>query len=114
MALAEWLGREPTKEAIAGDLHHYLRLLHEILVFLERGKHGKFSMLPLASGVTPSHIGITSSCLAELLGATQKEWRERDKEAAWRASFSLGALETRGRRFALFISTNGFSACNTR
>lgn len=115
------------------DLHHYLRRkftpshssnspntgnggsacqrpLHKMPAFAERGKDRQFSILPLASRIAPGHIDITSSCLGELLRAGQKEWRERGKEAAWRASFSLGALETGGRRFALFISTDGYAA----
>lgn len=129
LELQSWLQICPSEENIKTNLGHFLQKSRDILRFMESQPPNTkwartFSLLPLKGSYVPSHITISNSGLQLLLqlatktrnnvafcgfSSMTKETFDIHKEQLWREIFDIGRYETRNRRFAFEISTNGYA-----
>jgi hypothetical protein len=126
---AEWLGYAPYENVIGRNFMHFLHKSYDISRFMEeqppntRGAR-TFTIMPLKGGFVLSHITICSSCLQQILqtivksnegvsflGHTNitKQVFDANKEQIWRALFDIDTYETKNRKFAYELSTNGYA-----
>lgn len=90
----------------------------------ERGRR-TFTLLPLRNNFVPGSIEITPTNLLELLNRARKkpcnfrllehgetafsrEWMKENGEKVWKELFCFEKMETKNRRFAHHIKTNGY------
>lgn len=143
--IVEWLGYCPTRLNIKANKSHFIKKSYEILQYLENNearlrseqtKQGdqskskrklnikKFTIMPLKSGYTLSHITLSNSTLQQALQWILKRNKgsnindhhsitktvfDSKKDEIWRSLFNINAFETRTRRFAYEVSTNGYA-----
>lgn len=113
-SLCEWLKYPPTEYNIKAYSSHFVKIYYKILMTFEKYPNVKhirtFNLLPTKNSFTLSTIEICSSCLKDIIGYFTKEpvpdFNE-NKLVYWYEFFKIEKFETRRRKFANTIFTDG-------
>jgi hypothetical protein len=137
LELREWLGIVPWPGNIRQHLGHFSLRLFDMLSWMEAfaGQHSDlkgtrlYSLLPHSQSYAPANMTINTSVLQGLCFRAYKRHgqvllnvppdqvschpfftNEANRETIMRRAFDITRLETRSRRFACEVKTNGFGA----
>ena len=112
--MREMLVYPPTEMNIKHNLSHFIKIYYKILTTFEKYPNLKhirtFNLLPTKNSCTLSTIEICSSCLKDIIGYFTKEpvpdFNE-NKLVYWYEFFKIEKFETKQRKFANAIFTDG-------
>ncbi len=124
-SMKQWLKFIPTEINIEKNMSHFLTIYYQILKTFE-SKHESvdsdssneeikgirlFNLLPNKNNFTLSHITICNSSLNDIISFLTSNKRDKNfmnkKREYWTKLFNVGKYETKNRKFAYSISTNG-------
>ena len=114
-SMRQWLKYPPTETNIKKHSSHFIKVYYKILQTFEKYPYKKgvrtFNLLPTKNSFTLSSIEICSSCLKDLIGYFTKQSQPKDFEenklVYWYELFKIEKYETRERKFAYTIYTDG-------
>jgi len=113
--MRKWLKYPPTEVNIKMHSSHFVKIYHKILKTFEKYPYSKhirtFNLLPTKNSFTLSTIEICSSCLKDIIGYFTKtpvpdDFKE-NKLVYWYEFFKIEKYETKNRKFANTIYTDG-------
>jgi hypothetical protein len=115
LKMREWLKYRPTEENIKKHSNHFIRVYYKILQEFEKYPYTKgvrtFNLLPTKNSFTLSAIEICSSCLKDIIAYFTKQPVPKDfdenKLVYWYELFKIEKYETKERKFAYAIFTDG-------
>jgi hypothetical protein len=115
MKMRQWLRYTPTEENIKKHLNHFVSVYYKILQEFEKYPNMKgvrtFNLLPTKNSFTLSSIEICSSCLKDIISYFTKQPVPKDfdenKLVYWYELFKIEKYETKERKFAYAIFTDG-------
>ena len=115
MKMREWLKYPPTEENIKNHSNHFISIYYKILQTFEKyprmKKVKRFNLLPTKNSFTLSAIEICSSCLKDIIAYFTKQPVPKDFEenklVYWYEFFKIEKYETKERKFAYAIYTDG-------
>ena len=113
--MREWLKYKPTEENIKKHSNHFVKIYYKILQTFEKYPYMKgvrtFHLLPTKNSFTLSAIEICSSCLKDIIAYFTKQPVPKDfdenKLVYWYELFKIEKYETKERKFAYTIYTDG-------
>jgi hypothetical protein len=113
-SMRQMLVYPPTEMNIKNHLSHFMKIYYKILTTFEKYPNIKdirtFNLLPTKNSFTLSTIEICSSCLKDIIGYFTKEpvpdFNE-NKLVYWYEFFKIEKFETKQRKFANAIFTDG-------
>ena len=113
-SMRQMLVYPPTEMNIKNNLSHFIKIYYKILTTFEKYPNVKhirtFNLLPTKNSFTLSTIEICSSCLKDIIGYFTKEpvpdFNE-NKLVYWYEFFKIEKFETKQRKFANTIFTDG-------
>jgi len=113
-SMRQLLKYPPTETNIKKHSSHFIKIYYKILQTFEKYPYKKgvrtFNLLPTKNSFTLSTIEICSSCLKDLIGYFTKQSPkdfEENKLVYWYELFKIEKYETRERKFAYTIYTDG-------
>ena len=115
LSMRQWLKYPPTEVNIKMHSSHFVKIYHKILKTFEKYPYSKhirtFNLLPTKNSFTLSTIEICSSCLKDIIGYFTKtpvpdDFKE-NKLVYWYEFFKIEKYETKNRKFANTIYTDG-------
>jgi transposase len=115
LSMRQWLKYPPTEVNIKMHSSHFVKIYHKILKTFEKYPYSKhirtFNLLPTKNSFTLSTIEICSSCLKDIIGYFTKtqvpdDFKE-NKLVYWYEFFKIEKYETKTRKFANTIYTDG-------
>jgi hypothetical protein len=116
-SMRQWLRFPPTETNIKNNLSHFITIYYKMLTTFEKYPYVKyirtFNLLPTKNSFTLSSIEICSSCLKDIIGYFTKEpvpEFNENKLVYWYEFFKIEKFETKQRKFANAIFTDGKSA----
>ena len=115
MKMRQWLKYPPTEANIKLHSNHFVSVYYKILQEFEKYPFTKkvrtFNLLPTKNSFTLSSIEICSSCLKDIISYFTKQPAPKDfdenKLAYWYELFKIEKYETKQRKFAYTIYTDG-------
>jgi len=115
MKMRQWLKYPPTEENIKAHSNHFVGVYYKILQTFEKYPYMKgvrtFNLLPTKNAFTLSAIEICSSCLKDIISYFTKQPVPKDFEenklVYWYEFFKIEKYETKERKFAYTIFTDG-------
>jgi len=115
MKMRQWLKYIPTEENIKKHSNHFVSVYYKILQEFEKYPYMKgvrtFNLLPTKNSFTLSAIEICSSCLKDIISYFTKQPVPKDfdenKLVYWYELFKIEKYETKERKFAYAIFTDG-------
>jgi hypothetical protein len=115
MKMRQWLKYIPTEENIKKYSNHFVSVYYKILQEFEKYPYTKkvrtFNLLPTKNSFTLSSIEICSSCLKDIISYFTKQPVPKDfdenKLVYWYELFKIEKYETKERKFAYAIFTDG-------
>ena len=115
MKMRQWLKYTPTEENIKKHSNHFVSVYYKILQEFEKYPYMKgvrtFNLLPTKNSFTLSAIEICSSCLKDIISYFTKQPVPKDfdenKLVYWYELFKIEKYETKERKFAYAIFTDG-------
>ena len=107
----------PTENNILENTSFFLKVYYKILKEIEKYPNTKkvrtFTLLPIKSGFTMSHITICNNSLRDILAYTTKKQLIKNfkdvKDQYWRSLFHIEKYETQNQQFAYQIKTDGYA-----
>ena len=117
-SIRQWLKYTPTETNIKKHSSHFVKIYYTILKTFEKYPNKKyirtFNLLPTKNSFSLSAIEICSSCLKDILAYFTKQPVsadfEENKLVYWYEFFRIEKYETKNRKFAYTIYTDGKSA----
>ena len=113
-SMRQMLVYSPTEMNIKNNLSHFIKIYYKILTTFEKYPNYKhirtFNLLPTKNAFTLSTIEICSSCLKDIIGYFTKEpvpEFNENKLVYWYEFFKIEKFETKQRKFANAIFTDG-------
>ena len=115
LSMRQWLKYPPTELNIKMHSSHFVKIYHKILKTFEKYPYSKhirtFNLLPTKNSFTLATIEICSSCLKDIIGYFTKtpvpdDFKE-NKLVYWYEFFKIEKYETKNRKFANTIYTDG-------
>ena len=115
LSMRQWLKYPPTEANIKKYSNHFVSIYYKIMNTFERYPYMKgvrtFNLLPTKNSFTLSAIEICSSCLKDIIGYFTKQPVPADfdenKLVYWYDLFKIEKYETKQRKFANTIYTDG-------
>ena len=115
LKMRQWLKYIPTEENIKKHSNHFISVYYKILQEFEKYPYMKgvrtFNLLPTKNSFTLSAIEICSSCLKDIISYLTKQPVPKDfdenKLVYWYELFKIEKYETKERKFAYAIFTDG-------
>jgi transposase len=115
MKMRQWLKYPPTEANIKLHSNHFVSVYYKILQEFEKYPYTKkvrtFNLLPTKNSFTLSSIEICSSCLKDIISYFTKQPAPKDfdenKLVYWYELFKIEKYETKQRKFAYTIYTDG-------
>jgi transposase len=115
LKMRQWLKYIPTEENIKKHSNHFVSVYYKILQEFEKYPYMKkvrtFNLLPTKNSFTLSAIEICSSCLKDIISYFTKQPVPKDfdenKLVYWYELFKIEKYETKERKFAYAIFTDG-------
>lgn len=107
----------PTETNILKNTSHFIKVYYKLLSEFEKYSNQKgirtFTLLPVKSGFTMSHITICNTSLRDIISYTTdkpliKNFMD-EKDTYWRELFHIDKYETSTRKFSYIIETNGYA-----
>ena len=115
LSMRQWLKYPPTEANIKKHSSHFVSIYHKIMKTFENYPYMKgirtFNLLPTKNSFSLSNIEICTSCLKDIIGYFTKlpppdDFKE-NKLAYWYEFFKIEKYETKQRKFAYTIYTDG-------
>ena len=114
LSMRQWLKYPPTENNIKKHSSHFVSIYYKILQTFEKYPYMKsvrtFNLLPTKNSFSLSNIEICSSCLKDIIGyftkSTPDDFKE-NKSVYWYEFFKIEKYETKHRKFANTIYTDG-------
>ena len=115
LSMRQWLKYPPTEANIKKNSSHFVSIYYKILQTFEKYPYIKgirtFNLLPTKNSFSLSNIEICTSCLKDIIGYFTKlpapdDFKE-NKLAYWYEFFKIEKYETKQRKFAYTIYTDG-------
>ena len=115
--IRKWLKYPPTEVNIVNHSSHFIRVYYTILKEFEKYSNTKgirtFNLLPNKRSFILDNIDICNTGLADIISYLTEEPNHTDfmkkKRIYWKELFEIETYETRNRKFAYGISTDGKS-----
>ena len=103
------IGMEITDKNIKSNMNHFIKIYYKILKKFEQYPKTKwircFNLLPTKGDYLMNYIEIDSTCLLDIISYINRKPVDIDK--VWRDLFNINEVETKNRRFAHSIMTDG-------
>lgn len=111
--IQELIGMEITDKNIKNNMSHFIKIYHKILKKFEQYPKTKwvrkFNLLPTKGDYLMSYIEIDSTCILDIISyiSGTPVRKDVDVDKIWRDLFNINEVETKKRRFAYAIMTDG-------